>query len=210
MMGRSSDGVGSSGNAIARLSEVLITDALRARTSRAPNLTSENHALHQMARNATQPPSQLMVALARMALELCEADSSGISLLERDQGEERFRWVAMAGKLADAVGGWTPREASPCGVTLARGAPQFFDRPGRIFPQLATANIVEGLVIPIATDEEAFGTIWIVTHSRSHGFDMEDVRIMESLSRFSALACLISRAHGGKGHYQVPHLRGVV
>jgi GAF domain-containing protein len=90
---------------------------------------------------------------------------------------------------------------------MARGEPQLFDRPGRIFPELAAANIVEGLVIPIQTDAECFGTIWIVTHARSNAFDMEDVRVMRSLAAFSAMACVLSHAHKGAGAYRIPHLK---
>jgi hypothetical protein len=193
------------------LAEIIVTPELRRRTGRAPNLTDENQALHRMALSTTQPVREILDELLKIALGLCEADTAGISLLEKVAGEEeRFRWVSMAGKLAHAVGGWTPRDASPCGVTMNRGEPQLFDRPGRIFPSLAEANIVEGLVIPIEAADECFGTIWIVTHSRTDAFDMEDVRVMRSLAAFCAMACLMSRAHKGEGRYEMPFLKGTL
>jgi hypothetical protein len=193
------------------LGDVLLTPELKRRVSRAPNLTDENRGLHRMALVATQPVREILDELLRIAVQLCEADTAGISLVERTPGEEeRFRWVAMAGKLAHAVGGWTPLDASPCGVTMARREPQLFDRPGRVFPALAEANIVEGLVIPIEAAAECFGTIWIVTHSRANAFDMEDVRVMRSLAAFSGMACLLCRAHDGNGRYEIPFLRSPI
>jgi GAF domain-containing protein len=161
-----------------------------------------------MALAATKTPQEILSELLKIAVEVCEADTAGISLVEKVPGEDEiFRWVAMAGKLAQAAGGWTPRDASPCGVTMARGEPQLFDHPGRLFPELAAANIVEGLVMPISTESECFGTIWIVTHARTEAFDMEDVRMMRSLAAFSAMACLLSRAHRGEGSYRIAHLK---
>lgn len=61
-----------------------------------------------------------------MAIELCRAGTTGLSLLEKDaKAGEVFRWTNLAGKLETHVGGATPRGFSPCGITLDRNSLSF-------------------------------------------------------------------------------------
>lgn len=113
-------------------------------------------------------------------------------------GTEQFRWVALAGKLADHIGGTTPRSFSPCGVCLDRGGPVLFARPDLKFTYFLDAGIefTEGLVLPFTTggDNQPMGTIWVVSHPPArHVFDSEDVRLMESLGKFAASAYSLAR-----------------
>lgn len=167
------------------------TDELRRRTARAPSLTAENAAYYRLSNALLQPPLEQLQVLLECALTLCNADTAGISLLEESDGVTQFRWVALAGRYRHAVGGVTPREASPCGVTLDRGAPQLFEEPGRHFACLAAANppILEGLVLPIKGVARDPGTIWVATHVRKTEFDMQDVRVMSGLAGFASFAC---------------------
>jgi hypothetical protein len=52
------------------------------------------------------------------SLELCGAQSAGISLLEEENGQPIFRWYGVAGEYAPHLWGTTPREFSPCGTVL--------------------------------------------------------------------------------------------
>ncbi|HEV3262608.1 MAG TPA: histidine kinase [Gemmataceae bacterium] len=172
------------------LEDILITPELPRRRSRAPDYVAENRALVALAREMATNPKNLPQKLVDLALELCRAGTAGISLLKSDSEGEYFSWVALAGMYAPRVGGRTPRNFSPCGTTLDRGAPQLFSVPARYFTYFEGEDnpIAEGLVIPFALNGHALGTIWVVTHDKSRRFDAEDVRIMTALAEFTAAA----------------------
>ena len=173
------------------LRDVLITEQLLARHSRPAQLAAENDALHRLARQLAGEPVALLNTLVECALDLCcPKGTSGVSLLETaSTGEQVFRWVALAGRLKDHIGGTTPRHHSPCGTCLDRGAPQLYRLPERFFAYFTQARpvIYEGLVIPFYAGPSA-GTIWVVSHDNQRPFDAEDVRIMTRLADFTAAA----------------------
>ncbi|MBD2468886.1 PAS domain S-box protein [Nostoc sp. FACHB-145] len=173
------------------LDEILITAALAERVPRTPNLQAEIQSLHLLARQLAQQPQAMLQALVTTAVELCLAGSAGVSLLEvTADGEEIFRWSALAGALAGGEGQTTPRNFSPCGICLDQQAPLLYSYPERYFTYLQAAkpSVVEGLVIPLINAERPLGTIWIVSHDETRQFDAEDVRIMTSLADFTAAA----------------------
>ena len=59
--------------------------------------------------------------LVQLAMELCGAESAGISVLEPETAQ--FRWFALRGVLSVFEGATTPRNFSPCGVCLDENAP---------------------------------------------------------------------------------------
>ena len=198
----------SQGGAEKRLEDILITAELTRRSGRPPDVRAENDAFFRITRQlaAGAAGAAVLQTLMETATELCEAGTAGLSLLEAapEGGDPVFRWTHMAGALAGAVGGTTPRNFSPCGVTLDRGAPQLFAYPARYFDYFAAtpAPIVEGLVIPFSTSAgaEHDGTIWIVSHDESaRPFDWEDARIMTSLASFTALALQVAERTSGEG-----------
>lgn len=179
------------------LEEVLVTYKLRSRRRRKPNSFQENLALHSLTRAMANSPDQLVDTLLETALELCGAGTAGLSMIETlPSGEQVFRWTHLAGQLKDYVGGTTPRNFSPCGVTLDRNAPQLFDHPGRRFQYLndAVVPIVEGLVIPVSMGTDASATIWIVSHDEECKFDSEDARLMTGLAEFTAGSLRLMKA----------------
>ena len=181
----------------ASLDEVLVTSKLRSRRKRKANSYQENLALHALAKVMGNSPDTLIDALLEKALDLCCAGSAGLSLLETlPNGEEVFRWTNLAGEIKEFVGGSTPRNFSPCGVTLDRQAPQLFSHPDRRFQYLQRANIpiVEALVIPIYVGNEIPGTIWILSHDDECKFDSEDARVMTGLAEFTAGALRMVQA----------------
>lgn len=182
------------------LEDVVVTGQLQGRLMRAPDLRQENEALHSLAKVLIKPPLDILNLLVELALKLCNAGSSGVSLLEDGAEGEVFRWVALAGEYKRYTGGSTPRESSPCGYCLDRNAPQLYLHPGRHFACLEGAEppIVEGLVIPFYGSEQPLGTIWIVSHDTESMFDLEDVRIMTALGGFTAAA--VQRLTGRERH----------
>jgi signal transduction histidine kinase len=182
----------------AKLEDILVTYKLRSRRRRKPNSHFENIALLGLARVMASEPDKLIDSLLRMALELCNAGSAGLSLLETlPTGEQIFRWTNLAGRLDKYIGGSTIRDFSPCGTTLDKNAAQLFDHPDRRFQYLGKVNIplVEVLVIPVYMGDETPGTIWIVSHDDEVKFDSEDVRLMTGLAEFTSCALRLAHAH---------------
>ena len=96
--------------AAAGLDDVLITDDLSGRAPRPPEYEAENRALVHLAHTMVDSPENILQMLAEAALDLCNAQTAGISLLESsDAGEEIFRWRALAGTHASQFG----RDDSP-------------------------------------------------------------------------------------------------
>src|SRR3712207_2888184 len=152
------------------LEDILITQELSQRAAtrldgqpRSPDWQAEAQAMQTLARQMASGSEALLQSLVETAVELCQAGTAGISLLETTpDGEEIFRWTVLAGTLSQYVGGTTPRNFSPCGVCLDclgsdgsdRNTPQLFSYPERHFTYLQKANmpIVEGLVLPLIAD----------------------------------------------------------
>jgi signal transduction histidine kinase len=172
------------------LEQILITEELFRRVPRPVNLGAENHALHKLAQQLAESSQALLQSLVSVAVDLCQAGSAGISIPEvKANGEEIFRWVALAGAYANSTGS-VPRRFSLCNTCVERRTPQLYAYPERYFTyfQQLQPPMVECLVIPLLLDTQALGTIWIVSHDETHQFDLEDVRVMSSLAHFTAAA----------------------
>lgn len=175
----------------ANLEDILITAALAERSPRTPNLRAETQALHTIARQLAEQSQTMLKTLVTVAKDLCQAGTAGVSLLEvTPEGEEIFRWSAIAGALADYEGQTTPRNFSPCGTCLDCRSPQLYAYPERYFTYLQPAKppLVEGLVVPLMGANQPWGTIWVAAHDETRQFDAEDVRVMTSLADFTAAA----------------------
>jgi hypothetical protein len=84
-------------------------------------------------------PAEVLPRLVKLALEICNAASAGISIFEPEHS--RFRWFALHGVLRAFEGATTPRNNSPCGVCLDNNAPVLMDRPERIYDWISDAKI---------------------------------------------------------------------
>jgi RNA polymerase sigma factor (sigma-70 family) len=169
------------------LADVVISDELLSRRIHTVPSRIEIKAMYELANLMVEGTPRLMKRLAQMAIELCNAGSGGISMLEAgDDGDQLFRWRALAGELERYEGGSTPREWSPCGQCLKAAKPMLYSYPARFFTyfQDVATTIVEGLVIPMYANSQPIGTIWIISHEERRNFDAEDVRIMTSLGSF--------------------------
>lgn len=185
------------------LNDISITQELSQRSSRSPNFQAENQAMRTLARQLANAPASMLQNLVDTALNLCQAGTAGISVLETTpDGEEVFRAHALAG-MAQHVGSTAKRNSIPCGVCLDglvlskadRSPFQLFSYPDRYFTYLQSAKvpIVEALVLPLVADRHALGTIWILSHDEQRHFDLEDVRLMTSLADFAAAHLLNQR-----------------
>jgi two-component sensor histidine kinase len=173
--------------------DVLATEEMLARPRKAADLTAEVAAFRELSALMAVDPARVVQRFLELALVLCGAGSSGLSVLAEDgRGEPVFRWDALAGAFAPYVGGTTPRRFSPCGLCLDRDATILVSRPARVFRyfEAAEPEIVEGLVVPVRGIDAAppLGTLWVVHHDRRGRFDAEDARVMEELAVQMTLA----------------------
>ena len=170
------------------LESVLRNEELRRRPSRTPEHEKENHALFALAGALADSPGTILQTLAEKVLEVLRADSAGLSLLTKD--EKRFYWAAIAGAWQPHIGGGTPRNFGPCGDVLDHNIPMLFTHWERRYPYLSPATPLaeEGLLAPFCVQGRAVGTIWAIAHNEHRKFDLEDLRLLESLGRFAAAA----------------------
>jgi len=175
------------------LDEVDITAALQSRRAREPDFRLESEGMMLLADELARPEGDVLGALSEIALRHCRADSAGISILEPDGAEDLFRWHAVRGAWACYEGGGLPRNASPCGATIARNAPVLMREPHRVYPRVrdAAPPIHEVLLAPFLILGEPVGTVWVISHSAAREFDAEDSRIVTRLARFASTAFLL-------------------
>ncbi|HLO20649.1 MAG TPA: GAF domain-containing protein, partial [Sphingomicrobium sp.] len=178
----------SSPTAAAPLESILCTEELRRRPSRPSDYEAENRALVALVGALADSPRTILQTLADRVLAILQADSAGLSLLTKDK--RRFYWAAIAGAWRPHSGGGTPRDFGPCGDVLDRNTPMLFTHWERRYPYLSTAVPLadEGLLAPFYVNGEAVGTIWAIAHSNRRKFDAEDLRLLESMSRFASAA----------------------
>jgi two-component sensor histidine kinase len=170
------------------IAEVFITDQLQSRLGPAPDYLREKLAIQDLANHMTDRPGEILPRLVQLAMELCRADSAGISVLEPEA--EQFRWFALKGVLSAFEGATTPRNFSPCGVCLDENGPVLMENPERVYDWIRDANInvPEVLLVPLVVKgRDAIGTLWIVASS-THHFDGEHARLMTELASFVGVA----------------------
>jgi GAF domain-containing protein len=104
-------------------------------------------------------PRAVLQKLAEVVLELCDAQSAGVSLLEETHGRHVFRWHAVAGRWRELL--WATR-VPPC--------------------------VGEALLVPLVMNGATVGTVWVVAHDAERRFDGEDRRVVTELTQFAAAA----------------------
>src|ERR1700738_4842714 len=111
---------------IASLDSILCTEELHRRPSRPPDYEKENRALVALAGTLANSLSNILQTLAETILEVTQCDSSGLSLLTKEDGGKRVYWPAIAGMWNPHVGGGTARDFGPCGDVLDRNRTLLF------------------------------------------------------------------------------------
>jgi signal transduction histidine kinase len=148
--------------------------------------------MQRLAHAFVERPETILQELMNTAVDLCGADSAGISL-QVDEAQRSdtnyFQWVATAGKYESFLNAMLPRYPSACGICLERGRPQLFRVSQRFFDLMGVEapTVTDGLLLPWQV-EETRGTIWILAHGRAEAFDEGDCRMMQMLADFAAMA----------------------
>ena len=170
------------------VAETYITDKLYARVSGAPDYLQEKLAIQDLAGRMSDHPAEVLPRLVQLAMDVCDAESAGVSILE--PGTNEFRWDGLKGVLSAFEGTKTPRNNSPCGICLDVEGPVLMDRPERAYAWISDANIVvpEVLLVPISLKGlQGMGTLWVVSNKADH-FTSDHARVLGELSAFAAMA----------------------
>ena len=170
--------------------DVIVTAELEQRPRRAPDHAAENRAMAALARQLAIDPHGVPQKLAELVMELCDADSAGISLLEEEDGRQIFRWHAAAGLFANHLGGTIDYTTSPCGVVVERNQTMLMRHGERCFEAMIGFDppMIENLLVPWTADGRAVGTVWVISHRHDRQFDAEDARVLRNLADFAAAA----------------------
>ena len=172
------------------VSDVYITDELDRRVPKKTDYLQEKLALQELALKMVDDPEQILPRFVDLAMKMTDGVSAGLSLFETNPAPGVFRWRFLRGLLAPFEGATTPRNFSPCGITLDRKAPVLSLHPERIYDWISTANIVvpEVLLVPLyLRGQEPLGTLWIVSDKEDH-FDSGHARAMTELATFVGIA----------------------
>jgi len=175
--------------------DVFITAELNNRAARPTDYIREKLAIQELAVSMADQPEELLPRFVGLAMEIAGGVSAGLSLLETDPAPGVFRWRYLRGTLAPFEEATTPRNFSPCGVTLDNNAPVLALHAERYYTWISDANIVvpEVLLVPLHIQRKIpLGTLWIVSDKVGH-FDNGHVQSLAELARFVGIALRMVR-----------------
>jgi two-component sensor histidine kinase len=176
-------------------SQVFITEALATRSPRRVDVGREKRAILDLAARLADASSELLPRFVELAMETTGAVSAGLSIFDADREPDLFYWRHLRGSLARFEGATTPRDDSPCGVTLDANTPILVAHPERLYDWVAAQNLVlpEVLLVPLSVGGgEQLGTLWVVADAKGH-FDSGDARALEDLATFVGTALLVQK-----------------
>jgi two-component sensor histidine kinase len=180
-------------SATPRSANVFITDELRKRTPTRSDCQREKKAILDLATHFGKASSEVLPRFVQLAMEMTEAVAAGISIFDADLEPDIFRWKHLHGSLARFEDATTPRNYSPCGVTLDANAPVLMAHPERRYDWIAAENLIlpEVLLVPLTVGgEEQLGTLWVVSDTNEH-FDSGDAQAISDFAVFVGMALLV-------------------
>lgn len=145
--------------------------------------------LQRLSRAFLESPDTILQELVNAAVDLCGADSAGISIeIEGGSDQEFYHWIAAAGAYSGFLNALLPREPSACGLCLTRGHAQHFTVTKKFFDILGVEapSVTDGILLPWTT-EDTRGTIFVMAHGRTEAFDETDANLMTMLADFAAM-----------------------
>ncbi|UIJ91010.1 sensor histidine kinase (plasmid) [Sinorhizobium meliloti] len=155
----------------------------------------EKAALLQLARRMHDAPGEMLPRFVELAMELTGGISAGISLLEQTEPSPVFRWHHLKGILSPFNGATTPRDFSPCGITLERSATTLTIHPERVYDWIPPGlSLPEVLLVSLYIGRtEPLGTLWIVADRIGH-FHCGHGATMQELAGFIGIALKMVRS----------------
>ena len=154
------------------------------------DIAMQMEGLRRLTHSFVENPDTILQELVNAAVDLCGADSAGISLETEEKSNANFyHWVATAGQYNGFLNAILPRYPSACGICLERGKPQLFRVRQRFFDIMGIEAplVTDGILLPWQV-EDTRGTIFIMAHGRTAAFDRDDGQMMRVLADFAAMA----------------------
>ncbi|MBA2590487.1 MAG: GAF domain-containing protein [Alphaproteobacteria bacterium] len=176
--------------------DLYITSELDRRPARDADPLREKLALQDLAAKMADNPEEMLPRFVDLAMELTGGISAGLSLYEENPSPGVFRWRYLRGALAPFENATTPRNFSPCGITLDQNKPVLSHHPERFYNWISDAHIEvpEVLLVPLYIGgDEPLGTLWIVSDKEGH-FDKGHARVATELASFAGTALRMLRA----------------
>lgn len=175
---------------------IYITDQLARRTAPPADPLREKLALQELASLMADGPDVVLSRFVDLAMALTGAVSAGLSLYDSLDEPTIFRWQHLHGVLAPFNGATTPRDDSPCGVTLDCNAPTLSCHPERKYSWISDAGIVvpEVLLVPMFVGgSDPLGTLWVVSDREGY-FNAEHARICSELAAFVGITLRMAQS----------------
>ena len=177
-------------------SDLYITSELDRRPVHDADPLREKLALQDLAAQMADNPEEMLPRFVDLAMELTGGIASGLSLYEENPAPGVFRWRYLRGTLAPFENATTPRDFSPCGITLDQNKPVLSNHPERFYNWISDAHIVvpEVLLVPLyISGAEPLGTLWIVSDTEGQ-FDQGHARVATELASFAGIALRMLRS----------------
>jgi two-component sensor histidine kinase len=181
------------GSCSSTLEEVIVTGDLATRRRVEVDPSRLKQALLDIGSRMAEDPTGVLQRFVDLAMEIGGGVSSGISVLE-DATPAFFRWQFLRGSLAAFEGATTPRNYSPCGMTLDADAPVLARHPERYYVWIADAGITvpEVLLVPLRRGSQLIATLWIVSDRIGH-FNRGHADALMELAGFVSAALQVFR-----------------
>jgi two-component sensor histidine kinase len=174
---------------------VYITEELEKRAPTKTDYLQEKLALQELAVRMVEKPDEVLPRFVDLAMEMFGGVAAGLSLYEENPSPGVFRWRYLRGSLARFEGATTPRDFSPCGITLDQNRPVLTAYSERAYDWISNCNVIlpEVLLVPLFIGSAApLGTLWIVSDEDRH-FDSGHARIATELAKFVGAALYMQR-----------------
>lgn len=165
--------------------DLYISEALDNRPPGKIDHRGEGRAIQELAFRMSDDPESVLPLFVDLAIQITGAASAGLSLYEDDGADGVFRWRHLRGTLSPFENATTPRNFSPCGITLDRNAPVLTSHPERVYDWIVEAGVVapEVLLVPMAGARgEPIGTLWVVAEQEGL-FNRDHARLLDELAR---------------------------
>ncbi len=197
MTGACNQDVGAAGDTGLEVIDLADDCAFANRRLHTRDVTTQMEGMNRLAHAFVDQPEEILQGLVNAAVDLCGADSAGISLEKEERSDEDYyQWIATCGQYAPFLDAVLPRWPSACSICLERNRPQLFRVSQRFFDLMGVEApiVTDGLLLPWQV-EETRGTIWIMAHRRNEAFDREDLHLMQMLANFAAMGVHQQRQH---------------
>ena len=122
---------------------------------------------------------------AKWAMELLYADGASVTHVEGDQ----IQYLAAIGTLNHLKDQRVPVEGSFTGSVVLEGKTKIFAPSGRVnltSRKASADNILTGIIAPILSDGQVFGTIGVVSCTIT-SFDQNELTVLQALAEYLAL-----------------------